>query len=109
MKEPIGVYMELSEEECRRMIAEEQEKARRDEASRVNWARKEGIKKVRRERDIEIARYLLREDIPIDEIVEATGLTRNEIKLLCEDRQDIVNLLKSGKSPEEIIREYGGN
>ena len=26
-----------------------------------------------------------------------------------EGREEIIKLLKSGKSPEEIIREYGGN
>jgi len=64
--------MELSADERTRMIAEDIEKARRDEASRIDWARHQG-----------------REE------GEKKG------------REDILKLLKSGKSPEEIVREYG--
>ena len=38
----------------------------------------------RKERSIEIARRLLKRDRPIDEIMEDTGLTREEIILLCK-------------------------
>ena len=38
----------------------------------------------RKERRIEIARRLLKRDRPIDEIMEDTGLTREEIILLCK-------------------------
>ena len=64
LKKAVGVLKELSADERTRMIAEDREKARRDEASRINGARREGQK-------------------------------------------EILDLLKSGISPEEIIRKYG--
>ena len=64
LKKAVGVLKELSMDERTRMLAEDREKARRDMASRLEGAKREGIK-------------------------------------------NIVELLKSGKSPEEIIREYG--
>ena len=78
LKKPVGVLMELSEDERTRLIAEAYEKAHRDEASRVNWAREEG----KHEQTKNIARKLLKRNIPIDEIVEATGLTIKEIEEL---------------------------
>jgi len=66
LKKAVGVLKELSADEQMRMLAEAREKARRDEASRVNWARDEG-------------------------------------------RDEIIKLWKSGKSLEEVIKEYGGN
>jgi len=78
LKKAVGVLKELSADERTRLLAEAQEKARRDEASRVNWARHEG----RREQAIKIARKLLKRNIPIDEIVEDTGLTIKEIEEL---------------------------
>jgi predicted transposase YdaD len=49
LKKPVGVLKELSEDERTRLIAEAYEKARRDEASRINWARHEGREEGRRE------------------------------------------------------------
>ena len=74
MKKAVGVLKELSADERTRMLAEAREKARRDAASRLNWAREEGIQ---------------------------IGEQRGEEK--------IIKLLKSGKSPEEIIREYNSH
>jgi hypothetical protein len=39
-KVPVGIYKELSADECTRMLAESRENARRDEASRMRGARK---------------------------------------------------------------------
>jgi len=98
----VGVLKELSEDERTRLIAEAYEKARRDEASRVNWAREEGRREGRemgreegreearreareegkREQTKNIALKLLKRNVPIDEIVEATGLTLKEIESL---------------------------
>ena len=64
--------MELSADERTRMLAEARENARRDEASRIDGAREEGI-----------------------HIGEERG------------RDEILAQLKSGKSVQEIIREYG--
>ena len=68
LKKAVGILKELSADERTRMLAEEREKAWRDEVSRLDGARKEG---------------------------EERG------------EQKIIELLKSGKSPDEIIREYG--
>ena len=66
LKKAVGVLKELSADERTRMIAEDREKARRDEASRLDGARKEG-------------------------------------------EQKILDLLRSGKTPEEILREYSAD
>ena len=82
LKKAVGVLKELSADERTRMIAEDLEKARRDEVSRTQWrvnsAKKEG-KEEGREAGIQIG------------------------------EQNILKLLKSGKPPEDIIREYGGD
>jgi len=80
LKKAVGVLKELSADERTRLLAEAQEKARRDEASRVNWARQEGREEGKREQAIKIARKLLKLNRPIDEILEATGLTLKEIE-----------------------------
>ena len=69
-------------DEQMRMLAESREKARRDEVSRVNWAREEGIQIGEKKQAIAVARRLLAFNRPIDEIAAATGLTRNETQLL---------------------------
>ena len=62
------------------------EKARHDEAQALYHAEQkgiqQGIQKGAAERNIEIARKLLKRNRPIDEIVEDTGLTREEIENL---------------------------
>jgi len=80
LKKAVGVLKELSADERTRMLAEAREKARRDEVSRRNRARREG-----REEGIKIGEERGRE----------------------EGHKDILKLLKSGKSADEIIREYG--
>ena len=66
------------------ILYEDREKVRRDMASRMNGAKlegkKEGILEGKREQSIEIAKKLLKRDRPIEEIIEDTGLTREEIK-----------------------------
>jgi flagellar biosynthesis/type III secretory pathway protein FliH len=78
MEKAVGVLMELSADERTRMLAEAREKARRDEVSRLNRAKREG-----------------REE------GEKRGVQIGEMK--------IIELLKSGKTPEDIIREYGAD
>jgi hypothetical protein len=63
---------ELSADERARDLYERREKARRDMASREKWAAKK--------RDFEIARKLLKRNRPIEEIIEDTDLTREEIE-----------------------------
>jgi len=82
LKKPVGVLMELSDDERARLIAEAQEKARRDEASRVNWARHEGKEEGRREQAKIIALNLIKLNWSIDDIAEVTGLPLKEIEEL---------------------------
>ena len=74
MKKAVGVLMELSADECTRMLYEEREKARRDVASMMGGARRDG--------HVDVARNLLKMNMPIDVIIGATGLTREEIESL---------------------------
>jgi ribulose 1,5-bisphosphate carboxylase large subunit-like protein len=69
LKKAVGVLKELSADERTRLIAEAQEKARRDEASRVNWARHEGKEEGKHKQAIKIALNLIKLNMPIDEIV----------------------------------------
>ena len=92
LKKAVGVLMELSADERTRMLAESREKARRDEASRLRRARREGREEGREEGRVE-GREEGREEGRVE------GVQIGEMK--------IIELLKSGKSAEEIIREYG--
>jgi len=74
MRKAVGVLKELSADERTRMLYEDREKARRDEASRKAGAVKDARK--------EIARNLLEMDMTTDFIVKATGLTEKEIEEL---------------------------
>lgn len=68
----------LSGDEEERRIAELREKAIRDEVTNIEGAKEEGIKQGK----IETARKLKKMNINIMDIVEATGLTREEIEKL---------------------------
>ena len=74
MRKAVGVLKELSEDERTRMLYEKQEIFRRDMVSRTEGAIKQ--------REIEIAKKLLSRNRPIEEIVEDTGLTHEEVKSL---------------------------
>ena len=74
LRKAVGVLMELSADEQTRLLYEAHEKARRDEMSRTQGAVKT--------REIEIARKLLALGVPVEKIIEATGLTRAEIESL---------------------------
>ena len=74
MRKAVGVLKELSADERTRILYEEREKARRDIASRMDGARKEG--------KIEVALNAINMDMDIDVIIKLTGLTREEIQAL---------------------------
>ena len=78
MRKAVGVLKELSADERTRMLYEEREIARRDMVSRMEGARRDG----RNERSVEIAIKMLKRSRSIDEIVEDTGLTREEVESL---------------------------
>ena len=74
LKKAVGVLKELSADERTRMIFEDREKARRDIASIVGGAVKTA--------KTEFAQKLLKRNRPIEEIIEDTGLSRDEIEAL---------------------------
>jgi len=67
-------FRELSADERTRDLYERREKARRDQAAQQRWAIKQ--------REFEFAKALLKNNRPIEEIMEYTGLTRDEIENL---------------------------
>ncbi|MCL2166697.1 MAG: Rpn family recombination-promoting nuclease/putative transposase [Clostridiales bacterium] len=65
---------ELSADERARDLYERREKARRDQSSRERWAAKLQA--------IEIAKNALRKKMTVDDIMDITGLTREEVENL---------------------------
>jgi predicted transposase/invertase (TIGR01784 family) len=86
----VGVIMELSEDECTRLLAEEREKYRRDEEARREDAYEEGEKKGkqegrqegRQEERFDIAKRLLLKKESVESVAELTGLSLKEVKAL---------------------------
>jgi len=74
VKKAVVKYRELTSDERTRDMYERVEKARRDQVSREKWARKQGM--------MEVAQKLLKRNRPINEIVEDTGLSYDEINEL---------------------------
>ena len=72
IKKAVARLMELSADEQTRMLYELREKERMDNKTREDWKLKQQA--------IEIAKKMLKRKRPIDEIVEDTGLTRNEVE-----------------------------
>ena len=73
---------ELSADERARDLFERREKARRDIASLVKDGREEGLQEGIQQGIRKVALKLLKQNKPIEEIMEATDLTRDEIELL---------------------------
>jgi predicted transposase/invertase (TIGR01784 family) len=69
---------QLSADERTRHIYEMHEKARRDMESQSRWARKEG----ETTKAFDIAKNLLGMSLPLNQIIAATGLTREEVESL---------------------------
>jgi predicted transposase/invertase (TIGR01784 family) len=78
MKRAVGVLMELSADQRTRMLYDEREKKRRDDASRIDGAEQKG----RDEMANAIAKNLLAMSLPVDQIIKATGLPREAIEQL---------------------------
>ena len=77
MRKAVGVLKELSADERTRMLYEEREIARRDMVSRLGGAV--------RDTRIAIAQNALRKKMSIEDIVDITGLTREEVESLRTD------------------------
>ena len=77
---------EVSQDEKLRRIAELKEKARRDEISGLNGARREGIKEGEtigeRKTKLEVAKKMKEEKLPIELIIKITGLEKEEVEKL---------------------------
>ena len=84
-----GVIKVLSGDERARALAEAREKARMDLDSWLGDARyegrQEGLQEGRQEGIFEVARNLLRKKMSHDDIVDATGLSLEEVKRLAAD------------------------
>ena len=78
--------VELSADERARDLIERREKGRRDAVAFANDARAEGIEvgvaKGRAEERTDVARNALRKGMSIDDVVDITGLTREEVEAL---------------------------
>ena len=69
------------DEEVRR-LAELREKWEMDWNSDMYWAKEDGKEEGREEKKKEIARKLIKMKLPIEQIMEATGLTKEQIERL---------------------------
>jgi predicted transposase/invertase (TIGR01784 family) len=82
LKRAVGVLKELSADERTRMLAEEREIARRNYVSGLEGAEQKGRLEGKQEGLEAVARNLLQINMPIEEIVKVTGLTREQIDAL---------------------------
>ena len=86
IKKAIGELEQVSGDEKIRRIAELKEKYIRDEQASLEYAKEEGyktgIKTGENKKSLEIAKNLLRQNVDIDIISNATGLTLEEIEKL---------------------------
>lgn len=78
IKEAVEELEAMSDDEELRRIADLRLKAERDEKSRMLYAEEKG----KTERNIEIAKKMLLKKVPIEEVIEITGLTKEEIEKL---------------------------
>jgi len=82
MEQAISAYYSITASEEFREIERMREKARHDEAQALYNAEQKGIQKGISERNIEIAKNLIKLGIPLQQIVMATGLTKEEVEKL---------------------------
>jgi predicted transposase/invertase (TIGR01784 family) len=82
--EAVFRLLELSQDERTRLLAESQEKLRRNMAARMYGAeerwREEGREKGRKEAQLAIAKNALQKNLSLEDIAERTGLTPEEIR-----------------------------
>ena len=80
-----GVVQYLSDDAKARRLAEEEEKARRDEIDRMEGEYTKGWQEGRQETIIEVARNALRVKMPEESIALLTGLSLDEVRRLAAD------------------------
>jgi predicted transposase/invertase (TIGR01784 family) len=78
LKKAVVKLLKLSQDERTRMLYEAEVKQERDNRARLRGALETGITKER----MAIARKLLKRNMPINAIIEDTGLSREEIEKL---------------------------
>ena len=82
MEQAINAYYTITASPEFREIERLREKARHDEAQALYHAKLEGIQQGASDRNIEIARNLLKINLPLEQIATATGLATEEIENL---------------------------
>jgi len=87
LKKVVGRLLELSQDERARMLFEAQVKEQRDIRARERGAMEKGIAQGITQGRVETARKLLKHNMLIDEIMEYTGLSREEIEKLRAESQ----------------------
>lgn len=78
MNQAINAYYSITASSEFREVERLREKARHDEAQALYHAKQEGIS----ERNIEIAKNLLKMGMPLDQIAQATGLPSKDVEVL---------------------------
>jgi predicted transposase/invertase (TIGR01784 family) len=82
MTQAISAYRHVTATDEFKELERLRSRARNNEASALGHARREGIREGMREERCGIAKNLLNMNLPIDKIIEATGLTHEEIESL---------------------------
>ena len=89
LKEAVEKLDRISEDEKMQRIIELREKAIRDEHAIYAKGLDDGVEKGAREKQIEIAKSMLKENMDIEIIIKITGLTKEEIEKLKEKLKEI--------------------
>ena len=82
IKEAIETLEDISSDEAKERIAELREKYIMDRASELETAEEKGIKKGKKEGIKAVAKKMKQKNIPIDDIIDVTGLTKEDIEKL---------------------------
>lgn len=82
VKKTVEVLDELSLSEEERELYEYRQKALLDEIDRIDYMSKKRFREGQEQTQIEIAKKMLSKNIPVEEIEEITGLTKEEIENL---------------------------
>jgi len=78
----VGRLKELSEDERTRLLAESREKWEWDNAARMQAARERGLEEGLEKGLLSVAHAALKKNLPIEEIMALTGLSREKIQAL---------------------------
>jgi predicted transposase/invertase (TIGR01784 family) len=86
----VARLQELSDDERTRLLAESREKMEWDNAARMHAAEERGLKRGREEGIekglLSVALAALKKNLPIEEIVALTGLSREKIQEIAHDK-----------------------